>query len=213
MYRSVAISPTVVSIWKSSPLRRDPSGCGHYIAVAAGLAKHGPEDRGFDRPEELARLYYEHVRAVRSYVAHHHLRRDVDDIVQETFIVAGRKLAALEPGRERAWLLGIARNLLRNARKGNQRRDRFLDALVAARPRAVIRLADEHVLTEQIEPLLRAFATLSPEDQEILLLAGWEELSAAEMAEVMGISAQRASDRLYKARARLRERFEGEALL
>jgi DNA-directed RNA polymerase specialized sigma24 family protein len=49
-----------------------------------------------------------------------------------------------------------------------------------------------------------ALGRLEFEDQEILRLAGWEELSPGEIAVVLGISPVAARSRLHRARRRLR---------
>ncbi|RPH35500.1 MAG: sigma-70 family RNA polymerase sigma factor, partial [Chloroflexi bacterium] len=52
------------------------------------------------------------------------------------------------------------------------------------------------------EPALEALSRLSASDQELLRLVAWEELSHAEIAEVMGISVNAVAIRLHRARAR-----------
>lgn len=158
----------------------------------------------------LERLFREHVGDVRNYVASHYPSADVDDIVSVTFEVAGRRLADIRVGAERAWLIGVARNVMSNARRGDRRRGQFIDALIAARPRVTVDLAGEGILLDDIEPFQRAFAGLKASDREVLLLACWEELSTTELAEVLGLAPQRASDRIHRARKRLRDRVNQE---
>ena len=46
-----------------------------------------------------------------------------DDLAQETFVTAARKLDAIEPGCERAFLVGIAVRLAANARRRRDHRE------------------------------------------------------------------------------------------
>src|SRR4051812_14897207 len=44
-----------------------------------------------------------------------------DDVAQEAFVVAARKLDVIEPGRERSFLIGTAVRLAANARRSRDR--------------------------------------------------------------------------------------------
>ena len=164
----------------------------------------------FGRPDEVSRLYRAYARDVRELAARTYLRADAEDVVQETFITVGLKLDAIPEHKERAWVLGVARNVIRNSRRARQRRDRFTEALAAGLPKEVDGLAAEQPPAEVKDAFERAFARLHPTDQEILLLAAWHGLAPAEIAVVLGVRTQRASDRLYRARKRIREEYERE---
>jgi RNA polymerase sigma-70 factor (ECF subfamily) len=49
---------------------------------------------------------------------------------------------------------------------------------------------------------------LSRSDQELLRLSAWDGLGRAEIASVLGIKENAVDQRLFRARARLRARFE-----
>ncbi len=184
--------------------RKGPDGTSHAVApeLTRDAGRSAPAD------QRATQLFYEHARRVDSYVRHHHPTIDADDIVSETFVVAWRRYAEIEAGSEAAWLIGVARNLIRNASRSARRRHEFVEALVAARPTTSRELSDGGLLAEDIEPLRSGFAALSHDDQEILLLAAWEDLSGRDLATVLGTTAERATDRLYRARRRLRERIQ-----
>ncbi|MGB0101650.1 MAG: sigma factor-like helix-turn-helix DNA-binding protein, partial [Nocardioides sp.] len=55
--------------------------------------------------------------------------------------------------------------------------------------------------------LHEALAALRPEDAELLRLWAWEQLTPAEIAVVLDVSANAAGVRLHRARARLREQL------
>lgn len=173
-------------------------------------AEGQPVGRRFDRPDEVTRLYRAYARDVRELAARTYLRADAEDIVQETFITVGLRLAAIPEHKERAWVLGVARNVIRNSRRSRRRRDQFTAALATVLPKVVDGLGAEQPSAELKDAFGRAFARLPSGDQEILLLAAWHGLEAAEIAVVLGVRTERASDRLYRARKRIRAHYDRE---
>ena len=155
----------------------------------------------------FGRLYREHGRAILAYS----LRRakgpeDAADVVAETFLIAWRRLGDVPPGeRARLWLYAVARRVLANQHRTEQRRTRLgerlaesLRAEVATHPQPGGEAAEA----------LRAMGELRDEDRELLLLVSWEELSPGEAARVLGISSLAARSRLHRARRRLRALLE-----
>jgi RNA polymerase sigma-70 factor (ECF subfamily) len=148
-------------------------------------------------------LFDAHHRAVLGYA----LRRtddphDAADVVAETFLVAWRRAADVPTGDGTApWLLGVARRVLANQRRGERRRTEL-----SARLGETIRAELSAV---QIDPvpggsaLGPALATLSADDREILLLSAWEGLEPAEIAITLGLRGATVRSRLKRARARL----------
>ena len=61
---------------------------------------------------------------------------------------------------------------------------------------------------DELLDVLRALDSLQPDDQEILRLAAWEELTSAQIAEVLGCSRGAAKVRLHRARQRLTAALE-----
>ena len=56
--------------------------------------------------------------------------------------------------------------------------------------------------------VLEAVGRLRPADQEILRLAGWEEMPHADIAEVLGISAAAVDQRFHRAKRRLAREYD-----
>lgn len=147
-------------------------------------------------------LYAAHGRAVLAYAVRRTPNtQDAADVLADTFLVAWRRLDQVPSGDEaRLWLYGVARNVLANQRRSEQRRERLADRL-------------RHELSEALDGVAvptgggvvrAALAQLGPEDQEILRLCGWEELTPGDIAKVLGISHVAARSRLHRARHRLR---------
>jgi RNA polymerase sigma-70 factor (ECF subfamily) len=126
---------------------------------------------------------------------------DADDAVAETFAIAWRRRAEIPPGAELGWLIGVARRVLANRRRG-ERRLGALRALLAVQRASVGPDPAERVGDVGLRAALE---TLAPLDREALVLVAWFELSAAEAAVALGISAAAFRMRLARARRRLRE--------
>lgn len=151
--------------------------------------------------ERLRTLFESHAPAIRAYAARRCARvDDIDDAVAETFTVAWRRLASVPLDAELPWLYGVARRVVANQRRG-ERRWLGLVARLGAQPR------DVSTPPADGGPALEAFATLRPDDQELLRLVAWEELSHAEIATVLRISPNAVAIRLHRARKRLADRL------
>jgi RNA polymerase sigma factor (sigma-70 family) len=148
--------------------------------------------------ERFEALYGAHAGAVLAYARRRTSPANADDVMAEVFLTAWRRLADV-PRDERIWLLGVARRVLANQRRGQTRqralRERLEPQLPWSSPPADRDPPDQRVL--------RALAGLREDDREALLLLGWEELSHAEAARVLGIRARTFSVRAHRARRRL----------
>lgn len=105
----------------------------------------------------------------------------------------------------RAWLLGVARRALANARRGSRRRDGLAERLRAQLERELPALERAGAPTG---PLRAALDALTAQEREVLLLVAWEGLDPAEVATVLHDPAATARTRLHRARARLRARLD-----
>ena len=158
--------------------------------------------------ERFERLYAAHGRAVLAYA----VRRvpdaeDAADVVADTFLVAWRRLDGVPAGEEaRLWLYGVARRVLANQQRSERRRGRLAERLRRELPAA---LDADGPTAPEIGGVLAALGRLGPEDQEVLRLSGWEELTPGEIATVLGISGVAARSRLHRARHRLRAALQG----
>ena len=151
-------------------------------------------------------MYREHGPVVRSFV-HRRVEGDVaDDVVADVFLAAWRRLDDAPSG-ELAWLLGIARGVLANQRRGETRRLALRDRL-AATPVAADRCEAAGQGTDY--EIFEALGSLSPRDQEILSLVAWDGLERRVAAKVLGISPAVFAVRLHRARRRLAQTLASE---
>jgi RNA polymerase sigma-70 factor (ECF subfamily) len=128
----------------------------------------------------------------------------VEDLAAETMLVAWRRFDQLpaEPADARAWLFGIARNLLLNAYRGERRRG-ALEVRIAETVSTHVATDDAEVIARRVD-LSRAWRRLTPQHQETLALTVWDHLTSSEAAIVLGISPVAYRLRLSRARRALR---------
>jgi RNA polymerase sigma-70 factor, ECF subfamily len=182
------------------------------IATAEGL--RAPSDRDVilssrERPECFEAVFDRHATTIYRY-----LRRRVgaalaEDLLAETFARAFRARRRFDRRGESAlpWLYGIAANLLRMHRRTEERRLRAY-ARAAERGFDLSQGADsDHRLDAvALRPsLAEALAGLPLGQREVLLLHAWAELSHAEIAAALDISAGTVRSRLHRARAHIAE--------
>lgn len=129
-----------------------------------------------------------------------------DEVVAETFLVAWRRRAELS-GMDNPlpWLYAVAGNQLRNQHRSANRHLRLVSKVAgdaATGPPA----ADGRSPVETdpaVDVVRSALATLSFDDQEVLRLVAWEELTYQETADVLGCSLDAAAQRIRRAKQRL----------
>ena len=131
---------------------------------------------------------------------------DAEDAVAETFLIAWRRVDAVPKGEAAVlWLYGVCRRVLANQRRSQQRRWRLFDKL---RRGANVVQAQDHAEGGQA---IEALARLRPDDQELLRLVAWEQLSHSEIARVLGITPNAVAIRLHRARRRFEHAFRDVA--
>ncbi len=153
---------------------------------------------------ELFRLYRQPI--------HGFFRRRVSDparaeeLTQETFLALLRAASRYEPrALFRTYLYAIALKILRSYRRRATFRAAFL-----GRPERSPEPSKQDA-TEAGLWVRRAVAKLDPVDREILLLREFEELSYAEIADLLRIPINTVRSRLFRARTALRQLLEGAA--
>lgn len=138
-------------------------------------------------------------------------QEDARDIAADTFLIAWRRLEEVPEGdRSRMWLYGTARRVLAN-QKRTLRRQRQLTDRLRLLPSAPVDSVTVYEVPAT-EDVARAFACLSDADQEILLLVGWEELDAGQIAHVLGCTRGAARVRIHRARRRFEQLLDEHGL-
>jgi RNA polymerase sigma factor (sigma-70 family) len=153
-------------------------------------------------------LYVAHRRHVVAYCLRRARRSDAYEAADETLLIAWRRFEEIPPGQERAWLYGVARRVLSNQHRGDHRRGRLNRRLAQARPETFPNPESQALRSDEQQALWRAYLRLSPDDQEVLRLAVWEELPHEQIGVALGCDPGAARQRLHRARTRLAEHVQ-----
>ena len=157
----------------------------------------------------MAALYREHHAFVRRVLLRLGMAQELDDAVQEVFLVVHRRLDAFE-GRssERTWLYAVAvrvaSTMRRSRRREQARRDRAGDQM-----HGTTQYDPEAQLSEaEAQALLHALLEQLDEDKRtVLVLADVEGVRVPEISRILGVNVRTVHSRLRLAR----ERFEAAA--
>ncbi|MER7501380.1 RNA polymerase sigma factor [Nonomuraea pusilla] len=183
-------------------------------AAATGTAERPRDDEHApDEPDRFTALFTRHAPELKRYAVRRLGLEPADDIVAETFAVALQNLASYDTGRgdERAWLYGIATNLI-----GRHRRREI------ALYRALSRTGTDAVtepFTDEVDRrvtadgarrrLAGALAGLSRAHRDTLLLVTWAELTYEEAALALGVPVGTVRSRINRARSKVRRALGG----
>jgi RNA polymerase sigma-70 factor, ECF subfamily len=131
-----------------------------------------------------------------------------DDVIQEAWLTAVRRLRTFDPGKGPffGWLCGIASNAARNAVRARRReRQRSRPLSPADDPQTSF---SDRAVSEKAERVAAALAAL-PEHYEALLRAKYlDRMTVIQIADVRGESPKAVESLLTRARQAFREAYE-----
>lgn len=142
-----------------------------------------------------------------------HVRADVDDIVQETFVVAWRKLAQYDRTLPfDRWLRGIAKYQILTHLRSLRTQVRYIRTLPAEEIDAMDcefaqldGAAGEDANSDCMDALRRCVQALAPEEQTIIRAAYHENQPCHAIATLLGRTVEAVKKRLQRVRAQLHE--------
>jgi RNA polymerase sigma-70 factor (ECF subfamily) len=126
---------------------------------------------------------------------------DLDDLLQEVFLVVSKRLDGYEErGRARAWLYSICSRITQgHRRKVTRRRESEPAAELAAQPSQLDAVQNRQAL----ELGFRLLQQLPAQQREVFVLYEVEDMPMVEIAQALGCPLQTVYSRLYKARERI----------
>jgi RNA polymerase sigma-70 factor (ECF subfamily) len=131
---------------------------------------------------------------------------DVDDAVQQVFLVVASKLDSIAQGSERAFLFATASRIAANSRRSVHRRDEAHHQMMQA---DTLHDPSQEELTDQLRAralMDHVLAEMPDELRQVFVLFELEELSVAEVAELLGIPIGTVGSRLRRAREDFHDR-------
>jgi RNA polymerase sigma-70 factor (ECF subfamily) len=136
---------------------------------------------------------------------------DAEDVAHEVFIVAFRKLDGFRDGGSlQAWLYGVTRRVVANARRRAQIR-RMIGLDQVAEPRSPGASCEDQVGRQwRRRMVLEALERLTAPHREAVVLVDFEELSTAEAAELLDVSVGTVYSRLHYGRRAFAEALKAE---
>ena len=165
----------------------------------------GAADRPASPEARFNALFARHYPAVFGYAVRRVGRDEAGDAAAEVFTVAWRRLGRVPAEPETLpWLYGVARKVVANQERAARRRLR-LEARAAAFPDGTTEAPGTNGVEVEV-----ALLRLGSADREVLRLAAWEDMQPAEIARVLGCSANAAAVRLHRARQRLAGELQSE---
>jgi len=134
---------------------------------------------------------------------------DVEDLVQDTMVRAFRAIGTFDGAHPRAWLMTILRHTnLNSHRRGRPDLAPDPGYLEGGRPAfgATAVSSPEQIVIDQFfeQDVSNALASLDPRFRTVLLLIDVDQLTYAEVAQVLGIPIGTVMSRLSRARDRVR---------
>lgn len=189
--------------------------------MTANLKLVAPEAAARWSEEDIKALYADNPRLAMDMVVRKYRERlfyhaayitkdsqEAYDLVQEVFIRAMREPRFFEADfRQKAWLFRVTSNLCFNLVRDRRRRGAILEQSFRDEHREADQL-DQVFGGEQRKEVLAAIDQMSEDHKEILLLRYYDDLSYAEIAEVLDVALGTVMSRLSRARRRLQEVLE-----
>ncbi|MFJ9784505.1 RNA polymerase sigma factor [Amycolatopsis sp. NPDC101161] len=150
--------------------------------------------------DQFTEVHDRHFAEIYRYVAGRLGAQVAEDVAAETFLVAFDRRRTFDPARGelRAWLFGIATNLVSRHRRKEARHYRALSRLDTPRPQEGHE--NRVVVAGQLG---KALARLTSGERDVLLLVALADLGYAEVAQALGISPGTVGSRLTRARKKL----------
>ncbi len=179
----------------------EPEGVGHEGGVNSALRDEAVDPPLFDD------LYERHVDAVWRLLARAGVpSSDLEDAVQEVFLVAHRKLPEFRgDSQPKTWLFSIGLRVAKDARRRLARKGGTEPLDAHPRLESDQRLEEQTMQRQRFEQLLRLLDALDDDLREVFVLAELEELSAPEIATVTGHNVNTVYSRMRTARLRFAE--------
>lgn len=133
---------------------------------------------------------------------------DADDLVQEVFLVVHRKLHKFDGRSPRAWLYAVTRRVAsthrRAVRRGAARRKALAESEGGPDPEATT------ASRQRVQRVADVLDRLRPERREVFVMTHVEQMSAPEIADVLGVTVNVVYSRLRLARRDFAKYMEDE---
>ncbi|NEU31944.1 RNA polymerase sigma factor [bacterium LRH843] len=161
--------------------------------------------------QKITEWFHEYSNDILNYLIYYTGRTDVEDMVQEVFIRALRRIHTFnELSSPKTWLLSIARNIaIDEMRKQKKETDKQQKLLHFHRESNHKSPEDIYRLNETNKEIYQTIQTLKQNYRDVLILKGIKELSNKETADILHWSENKVSVTYNRALKALEKRIGG----
>jgi RNA polymerase sigma-70 factor (ECF subfamily) len=160
-------------------------------------------DGDSDDVARFTSIYQRNYARVLGYALAHSQRGVAEDIANETFMTAWRKLDEVPRDDPLPWLFGVARNHRFKQLESGRRHELVADRVAQLTDERDLTVWDTSDLVVERDAGLAAFASLAEQDAEVLILTAWYGLTPTQAGKVLGCPTATFYVRLHRARRRL----------
>lgn len=156
-------------------------------------------------PECFQQLFHRHGDRLHTYFARRVGSASAEDLSADLWLAAFRTRRSFDSARGSVigWIYGIARNLVRQNYRTTARWARQVAGFSPDVPDVGELVIEQEGARHELARTLDGFRQLAAREQEILALAIWDDLTYAEIAQVLNTSVGTVRSRLSRARRRL----------
>ena len=142
---------------------------------------------------------------ITSFLIYYTGSMDVEDLVQETFMIAMKKMYVFkEQANPKTWLISIARNKVIDDYRRRKVWEKIKYSLLGEQ-KISKGLEERAIINQEIVHLYKAIHQLSPRYKEVVILRGILELAPKEVSEVLRTNVNHVNVMYHRALKRLKE--------
>jgi len=168
--------------------------------------------------DDFQRLYRIYSRKILNYLYRMTgSREEAEDLAQETFVLAYRKIATVkDPRRFQSWLFRIAQNNVYQRYRGKKPQLESIDREESSELSGLqglespLHSPEENVLSEELENMVtRAISELPEKYRTVFVLSAIQKLSYQEISEIVNRSLASVKSDIHRARVAVRDKVKG----
>ncbi len=168
--------------------------------------------------DDFQRLYRIYSRKILNYLYRMTgSREEAEDLAQETFVLAYRKIATVkDPRRFQSWLFRIAQNNVYQRYRGKKPQFESIDREESSELSGLqglespLNSPEENILSEELEDMVtRAISELPEKYRTVFVLSAIQKLSYQEISEIVNRSLASVKSDIHRARVAVRDKVKG----
>ncbi|MFS0577264.1 RNA polymerase sigma factor [Sporosarcina sp. 179-K 3D1 HS] len=161
-------------------------------------------------PHSIEDWFYKYEKDVTSFLIYYTGTLDVEDLVQDTFLIALKSISAFKgESHPKTWLITIARNQVLDTYRRRKLWSR-LTHLLHLKEEPSDEVAAWLVRNQEADALYQAIRQLSRKNREVVILRGILEMSSKEVSAIVNLTENAVNVMFHRALKKLRQLLEEE---